>query len=461
MLKNLQEQWQIEKDEYLNYLLENRFFKVWEKWEKDSFDSYTTLEIYLTSFCNQNCEYCYLKNNEDIYPSEYNDKNIILNNFRILLDYLVKKEYKINVIEIFSGDIWHTEYGLEVLQIFYEYLEKGLGCKTLMIPSNCYFATKYETLIPIQNFIDKYKYEKNVRLVFSISIDGEIVEDITRPLNNKEKRNEEYYENIFSFAKHNKFYFHPMISAFSIEKWNENYEWWKEKCKQYNINMYEWVMFLEVRNSDWTIPKIKEYNLLLEKMLEDFYNSNYICRSQQKLMDLFLDDWKDYENSIENYYPFSLPTIKNVMPCTVDKDLTVRVGDLAICPCHRLAQKNNIYGYFKVENNEIVGITAENIEIATRILLSNNNLCTLKCDSCIYNPLCLKGCFGSQKENTGDPFIIIESVCELFKNKISTILNWLYNKGIIDKLYDRNISEKGSKKAGIILQIWEHIKNEK
>ena len=71
MLKNLQEQWQIEKDEYLNYLLGNRFFKVWEKWEENPFDSYTTLEIYLTSFCNQNCEYCYLKNNEDIYLTGY------------------------------------------------------------------------------------------------------------------------------------------------------------------------------------------------------------------------------------------------------------------------------------------------------------------------------------------------------------------------------------------------------
>ena len=461
MLKNIQEQWQQEQDEYLSYLLNNRFFKIW-KAEEEGFDSYASLEIYLTSFCNQKCEYCYLKNNNGIYPEEFNKKETIIKNYRILLDYLVKNKYYFNKIEFFSGDIWHTSYGLEILEIFQEYLEKGLRCKILMIPSNGYFVSKYETLMPIQRLINIFKYKYDVRLSFSLSIDGKIVEDLTRPLENTEQREDEYYNNLFSFAKENRFYFHPMISSFGINKWEENYEWWKKMCQLYDINLYEWVMFLEVRNNDWTEDNIKKYNDLIEKMLSDFYTSDYIKCDNSKLMNLLLDSWKDDEHSIENYFPFLLPSVHNNMPCTVDKDLTVRIGDLAICPCHRLAYSNNLYGYFKTnDKNEIIGVTAKNTEIATRILLGNNNICSLKCDTCIYNKLCLKGCFGAQKETNNDPFLPIESICDLFQNKVKTILTWLNKHGIIEMLYNLNADHVGWEKAKILLLVWEHIQNEK
>ena len=53
-------------------------------------------------------------------------------------------------------------------------------------------------------------------MCFSISVDGMIVENLTRPLNNNIEKTEEFYERLFLFAKHNTFYFHPMISAESI-----------------------------------------------------------------------------------------------------------------------------------------------------------------------------------------------------------------------------------------------------
>ena len=458
MIKNLEEQLQKEKNSFLSFLLNNRFFKVWENQEVDTGSTFATLELFLTSYCNQSCEYCYLKNNKEIYPSEYDNKVQIINNLKIFLEYLIQKQYKINTIEIFSGDIWHTNFGVEILEIFLFYIKKGLKITQLLIPSNCYFVTKTETLIPIQNLIYSYCKE-DVRLTFSISIDGKIVDNYSRPLDSKEVRNDEYYDDIFSFAMENGYGFHPMISAFSIEKQKENYYWWKQMCEKYSMNFYTRVMLLEVRNNDWTKEKIQIYSELIKIMLEDFYNSKYILKKNKRMIELLTRNWH-YDNlSVDNYFPFLLNHAENSMPCTVDKDLTVRIGDLAICPCHRLAQKNNIYGYFEIENNKIVGIKAENTELATRILLGNPRICSPTCGSCTYEPICIKGCLGSQKEVTRDPFFPIDSVCQMLKAKYNTIYDWLEKKDIMKELYEIKIDSPQWDAAKRILFVWENLKN--
>jgi radical SAM protein with 4Fe4S-binding SPASM domain len=90
---------------------------------------------------------------------------------------------------------------------------------------------------------------------------------------------------------------------------------------------------------------------------------------------------------------------------------------LAICPCHRTCYDKYTYGYFNIENDKIVDILANNTAMAIRVLFSNNNLCSLKCDSCLFRDYCLKGCFGAQLETNKDPFIPIKSVCDFFEKK--------------------------------------------
>ena len=458
MLKNYLDLVQKEADDYLTFLLNTRFFQYWKN--KILGEKYSTIEIYLTNSCNQNCEYCYLKNNFNIYPKEYNNQETIIKNYKIFLDFLLKEKAKINKIEFFSGDIWHTNFGIQILEILYEYCKKEKICDSIIIPSNCYFVTKYETLMPIQNLINKFE-QIDVNLVFSVSIDGKIIEEDVRPLDNKIVRDDECYDDIFAFAKNNGYGYHPMISACGIKEWKENYFWWKKMCKKYSLNLYESVMMLEVRNDDWTEENLCYYKNLLITMLDDFYCSEYIKNKKERFLDLLLDNWKDDQLSIDNYFPFMLPTIHNAMPCSVDKYLTVRMGELAICPCHRLAYENNIYGYFTVKNNQIVGLTAKNNELATRILFGNPIMCNIKCDNCLYSDFCLRGCLGAQKEKTKDPFIPLDSVCNLFKTKIRTILEWSNEKGIIDSLEKMTPKEKGWNKAKNLLEIWEHIKNEK
>jgi sulfatase maturation enzyme AslB (radical SAM superfamily) len=83
-------------------------------------------------------------------------------------------------------------------------------------------------LAKIQRYIDKFK-NIDIILQFSISVDGAIMEHYSRPLNNGKEKTEEFYENLFIFAKHNNFAFHPMVSSYNVKHWIENYQWWMEK----------------------------------------------------------------------------------------------------------------------------------------------------------------------------------------------------------------------------------------
>ena len=69
---------------------------------------------------------------------------------------------------------------------------------------------------------------------------------------------DEFYDKVFSFAKHYGYGFHPMVAAASIEKWIDNYKWWIKMLKKYDLPM-DYLMMLEVRNDDWTDEKIKEF----------------------------------------------------------------------------------------------------------------------------------------------------------------------------------------------------------
>lgn len=131
---------------------------------------------------------------------------------------------------------------------------------------------------------------------------------------------------------------------------------------------------------------------------------------------------------------FGLTKADSFQGCTVSDMLTVRLGDLAIPPCHRTAYDGLLYGRFKVESGKIVGIEEHDPQIASRILLQDSILCSPGCDCCPYNSFCLRGCYGSQQETEKDPFMPIESVCRLFKGKIDFLIEKFEKLGVWDIL---------------------------
>ena len=432
------EQFQLEQDKLLSTLLEWRFFNVWKEITASPYDDRslfkdTNLELYITNKCNQKCEYCYLVKYPQLYPQEANNPKQILQNLKIFYNFMIKNNFHIPTVEFFSGEIWHTQLGYDIFDLTIEYLQKGLRVDRFLIASNCSFVNNSETLQRIQTYIDTF-YKYNTMLVFSISVDGAIIDNYDRPRNNGTLYTDEFYDTLFAFAKYNTFYFHPMISPNNIHLWKENLDWWEQKHDYFNLDFNN-VMTLEVRDDNWDDESIKKYIEWLDYAFEKMYKRTFNC-DYKAFANTLLFLYPEIQNPLTGYFPFivGLGEYNTQATCTVASHLTVRVGDLAICPCHRTAYNKYLYGHFIVENNEITGIKANNPSMAVKILLSNNQISMHGCDVCIYKECCLRGCFGSQLESTKDPFMPNNNVCKMFKQKFHFLFKKYKEIGVIDYL---------------------------
>lgn len=424
---------QEENNNLLKFILNASFLKPWSDIEyKNSLQKNTrvgSLELYVTAACGQNCEYCYLiKNGDKLYPKELRKKETILKNTQILANYILDKLPLLPRIDIFSGEIVGEPLFFEILDILLDCKAKGAGFGSIVIPSNFSFIHSEEKTLKVEEYIEKAK-QLNVNLVFSASIDGYVLEDKTRPQKIYKARDEEFYDKTFAFCKKYHYCFHPMISAYGIDDWIENYKWWIEKCEQYDIPILKNVMTLEVRNDDWTDYKIQKYLEFLEFYFQYHLNNTFEGLPRRMALQLI---GKLGENF--GYTNLLLSEKIQIPSCSIGYQMTVRLGDLAIAPCHRLSYDDFLYGKFIVKDEKIVDVEAYNPFIATKILLSNQRKSHHGCDVCWNKDTCIKGCFGSQKENTDEIFMPVESVCNLLKAKTKKILELYDNFGVIEEL---------------------------
>ena len=282
-------------------------------------------------------------------------------------------------------------------------------------------------------------YERaGCRLQLSGSIDGGLSDGITRRGNDRqltdEKSSDIFYDRFFSFWRRYGFLFHPMVSAQNVKYWKENFLWWEEKCAAYGYDAFRDVMMLEVRNDGWTEENIRDYTDFLDFLVDRFLAQRCGGDPRQLANYLFLTDIFTLGGS--GYVNFGLTKADSFQGCTVSDMFTVRLGDLAIPPCHRTAYNELLYGRFRVEEGRITGIEEHNPQMASRILFQDSILCSPGCDSCPYNSFCLRGCYGAQREAEKDPFMPIESVCRLFKGKIDFLIDKLQALGVWDILRD-------------------------
>ena len=155
-------------------------------------------------------------------------------------------------------------------------------------------------------------------------------------------------------------------------------------------------MFLEVRNDNWTDEAIISYLKWLKHITE--YHYNYLLRHEPNFS---LSDFLDVCFGIGeistlrsyNYIPQRLATNRTAS-CGLTQGFCVRLGDLAICPCHRTAYDKLLLGKFIVENNKIVGIEGLNPSMAINIWM-NGDSSWIKCDACALRKFCIKGCRGA------------------------------------------------------------------
>lgn len=74
----------------LDKILEKRFFTPWREGNTGAPGSLwqdSNLELYVTAACNQNCEYCYLVRQKELYPREAMEPETIKENMKVFLDW--------------------------------------------------------------------------------------------------------------------------------------------------------------------------------------------------------------------------------------------------------------------------------------------------------------------------------------------------------------------------------------
>lgn len=439
--------YQEEKNACLEYML-NKIYSIFQADVESRSEAIQKcgLEMYLTPDCNQSCSYCYLcKYKDELYPKQYRDPELILKNLRIFLDYCIEKKLNPPRFDLFSGEIWDTQFGYDVLQVVYEATVKGFKPEVIVIPSNFSFVLKDEALAIIDDYMNKFK-QINIRVCWSCSNDGKYIDAMTRPFNNEEeyelkKGTDAYYDRIFKFCEKWQLGFHPMVSAHGIEYWRDNFDWWMDKVIRYNTDALSGIMFLEVRNDDWTEEKIHHYLLYLNHCV-DYYDNFF------KTHPIFAQDPNAFRKWIHHqltkhsgsYSPLFLTSRQPYPGCTIQRTLAVRMGDLAIVPCHRTSYQELVGGYYIVENDKIVGVQAENIQMMNQIWCNNMSGMS-KCGSCPYTDYCLKGCYGAQLEATGELLYPCSTVCDLYQARLIFLYHKYKKLNLISKECDSSLYE--------------------
>jgi radical SAM protein with 4Fe4S-binding SPASM domain len=411
----------------LNSLLEKTFYKNW-KVNNDSNSSCPSIEFIVNGKCNQKCKYCYISNFGDkLFPVGSEDNKKIIDNTILLMKWLKKNNFKPK-IEVFSAEIFSQKIGFQLLDLINELGWEGMS---VVIPSNFNFLFSDKKILKVYDLKKKFSDSKQ-NLHLSCSIDGKFV-DSNRPLISSKIRDDNYYEKMFSTYEVLRHGFHPMVYSEGIEHWIKNFLWFQDNFVKYNIP-YHRLYMLEVRNKEWNEEQCIQFGKFMEFLVEwlrDFINDD------DKLIKVLL-------RADESFNLLSSPIIHipRGMPCSIQSTFMVRLGDLAVVPCHRTMYPQFKLAEMEVCDNEIIGTKVINypLYLATKFALTTN---FPYCVNCAIKYFCLGGCYGAQYEVTGDLFTPIPTMCRMEHAKIFSYFKTLkYKTNIWSKLKSKLMDEK-------------------
>ena len=410
---------------------------------------YPSIEIIVRPECNQQCKYCYLvQYGKELYPKRI-DKKEIINNFQLFINYLIEQKYIIADIDLFAGDMFYDNLFFDLMPIleqYYVFLNKNYHTIlweekfNIMIPCNMSFCADEEKIQKVKQIHNEFLNNYHVKIFFSYSTDGIYSTNVRE----QKELNESYFDTIFSLCEEMGWGIHSMISYEGIDNAIDNYNWFKRKLSQFTVkNNSSIPYFLEVRNDGWTSETLKKYKEFLIYFLNDMFHNE--CNSN---LDIFFNNFFSDYNYVKGKYIYKKKLITNLgnlhfrkhlghsLGCSISScDLILNLSNLSIVPCHRLSYPELTGGYFIVENNKIVDICPSE-QINTYLSLKYYN-CSVspKCISCMYNPVCMKGCLGAQYEIFGTPTVPISSVCSMFQIKYNTLIEYFHSIGLFHYIF--------------------------
>ena len=417
-------------------LLEKLFYAEWLDYTKQPLRG---VEFIISPACNLGCKYCYLNRyHNDLYPSELLQPEIIKQNCLKLLKWLDKHHYRTH-LEIFSGELFAQQLGYDILDIIYEY-EKNVDPQWRIfeytIPTNFTFCNSPELEAKVVEYLNKFE-ELGTPLWLSASFDG-IYEECNRPwvrdldLTIPHTRDKAYYDRVFEFILNHASGLHPMVYSQGIERWKENFEWFQTMMEKADMP-WEHLYLLEVRNEEWTPDQIKN----LEQFIRDLWAYSYQkCDGDKEKLSYFIHQYTGFNLLVE-----PMARIARGMPCTVQSDLMIRLGDLKTFPCHRTSYPAFCTGQFVDDEEEELKFVCENAELLCAIYGLHHRTFPY-CITCPINHLCSGQCLGACYEATRNLFTPIPSVCVVKYAQIKTHIEMLIKYDLYQEAWNNAGAEQ-------------------
>jgi len=424
--------YQQENDTLITSLFERTFFESWNA-NPPELSNFHRVEFILNYKCNLACKYCYVTHyGDELYPPElYKDEAQVLNNLEMVLDWFIENNYAPE-IEVFSGEALIQDIGYKALNMILDKFEGKIKTR-IIIPTNYTFILSKTLTKQVETLLNRGK-KIGIPIFLSASFDGKYCE-ANRPFQPgvKDLRDDDYYDKCFAFIKKWGFGFHPMIYSEKIRNWKDNFLWFQEMLKKHNIPWYR-IYLLSVRNAEWSIQQTRDFHDFIEFLIKWVYD-NPCNKDPKKYLD-FLFKKRGF-----NILNGPLSTVGRGIGCSLQSQLFLRLGDLAIVPCHRTSYEHLILGHLKVEDNKIAGISAKNPELAVTKHSFSAKMFPY-CETCLIRELCSFGCLGAQIETTGDLFTPIPTVCRQQHAKIRSMIKTYQELNMLDLILSNLSTEK-------------------
>lgn len=414
----------LEQDKILlNKMLEKDFYKSFRDGEK-------SLEIFLTGKCKANCEYCYLKKNQNsLYPLSIDNDKLIIENVEKILKWYVKNEFCCK-IDIFSGEWLTSSLRDPILTLFYETFKDLPADKKpplILCADNMQFVKDDKTAAQVQAWMRKL-LSIGIDLRPSASVDGKYCDY------GRTECDDSYYNRLFSFMNANNILAHPMVSSSNVKDWIKNYDWWLDTAPS---DIAEGLMMLEVRDQTWDDESIEHLLAFLNHKIDRMYNEFF---HQDKTE--FLKYVLDMKNSVIKHSSYNnialhntaIDVNKDYNSCSISMSvLCIRAGDLSFNLCHRTSYEELEIGKFNLdENGEILDMEPTNI--ALYILKKYTKRSTSPhCEKCAFVGVCVGPCLGNSYENYKNLLVPTKEVCEMYKIKNTFLINKYYQMGLFEK----------------------------